>query len=337
MYAKKRLMKPVCAGVIFVLVSVSLAPSIYADNSEWMVSEDFVKYTVEFCGLKNCQPFTVNLSESDAAEVELLFDVFKNKVDNSTSWEETFQLYSDLISDLDGFGLLGDKSKEAIYELIFNIYSSSKTFDKIPNQKNLLVDDTELVEEDEITNYFCLVAGEAETIWILPRSLYLLQELTVNTFGKFWSPIVNFLWSLEIPFLGWPLLTIAGLITVMNFIVFCVLLSGFWYTFNYDLCHGLFDLIPYPRVVGFGAEYPNVYGDPYNKSAVGWIHSIGLNGIQKYNENTSFYGQIDSPFTVGTRLCYTGMFGFRGISLGTVYEMKLIGVTPILKLGPDPP
>jgi len=99
-------------SVILLFIGIAISPSINAS----VVMDDLVEFDVEYCGLS--KNYTVQLTQQEADEVELLFDDIEQKLSKIETREETEVLFKELLVGLDKYGLLGDFSVEQTYCLI---------------------------------------------------------------------------------------------------------------------------------------------------------------------------------------------------------------------------
>ncbi len=142
-------------AVIFLLIGLSVAPSINANISK----EALVEFTTEVCGLNGGKQ-TVKLSHKEAEEVEALFDSIRIRLNETDSREEAEEIFKEAVVELDKYGLLGGLSVNQAQRLLSNNFRYLRLLKHIRNdlgnpQKN----------NSEINNMFCLVAGKTtETI-----------------------------------------------------------------------------------------------------------------------------------------------------------------------------
>ena len=150
--------KMVVCAVIFILVSVSVAPSIYADTTP---EEEYVEFTTEVCGLSGFKPKTIQLTQSQADEVDRIFENLRVQLNSSVSLEETVDIYTDAVDELARIGLLGDISVHVMKRLIQRQYILNKLL------QDKLIFNGESLEEEMKENSFCLVSGGVSNCYSL--------------------------------------------------------------------------------------------------------------------------------------------------------------------------
>lgn len=128
----------------FLLLTVVITPSIEAQNDTFRVSS-------RFYGKYQCNQPDIELTSKqlkDLKQILLEYQNILNKVNTKTEAEDIF---SDIINELDKYGLLGDVSKEEAYDLVIgknnhqflfqelNIYSKLNILSDFPVNKQCLV------------------------------------------------------------------------------------------------------------------------------------------------------------------------------------------------------
>lgn len=117
-------------------------------------NKDLVKFTTEVCGL-NGDRQTVKLTQQEANEVEALFDLIRNKLNNTESREEAEEIFKDAVVELDKYGLLGGLSVKQAQRLVTGGYKTpriSRFIDRISDK----------IPVDNNSNILCIISGEAE-------------------------------------------------------------------------------------------------------------------------------------------------------------------------------
>ena len=147
-------MKKILAlGVIFLFIGVAFAPSINFNVVKASNDNDLIEVTTQACGIKGFGNTTVKLTKQQAGEVEHLFDTIKSRLDNTTSREETINIFNETIVELDKYGLLGDLSVEKAQRLVTGRYQNLQ---KLPD----IFSSTFLVTLDDNENRNCLITGK---------------------------------------------------------------------------------------------------------------------------------------------------------------------------------
>ena len=143
---KKILIGSIIAVAIIVLSSFS---SVVGKVSS---DDDRVEFDVEFCGLG--KKHTVQLTQEEADEVELLFDEIRTKLDNVESRDEAGVVFKEAVVELNQYGLLPKgMSVEQAQKLVVGEYSKDKglsIFEKVSHENS--------IQENQY-NFFCFVSG----------------------------------------------------------------------------------------------------------------------------------------------------------------------------------
>ena len=246
-------------AIIFLLICVSLAPSIHANIQQETLDSELVEFTTEICGLPGKEPQTVQLTPEQAEEVDRLFDEIKIKLDNTASREETVEIYNDAIVELDKLGLLGGLSVEQAQMLIIEPYQHpliQKNIDKQMRRFPHILNDSQ--------NILCLISGKTNMTW-------------------YWGPNhIIYLAGLLFAYIGY------GLLLYLKPILGLLLIALGWVAFLFFLF-----LEEYSPLLVLNRIYLGDNGIP----ATGWIHTIGLFGIKSWNG--SFFGQIPKSYYLG--------------------------------------
>ena len=308
------LRKSLAVAVILLFIGVALAPSINAN----VVKDDFVEFDVEFCGLG--KKHTISLTQQEADEVELLFDEIEQRLSQVETREEAEMIFNDAIVELDKYGFIGELSVEQAQRLVTGEYQNTNIIKLLERRYKYIGKD---VEEDE--NILCLVSGETTyTMSFGPFMTsffaisYIFMKTLIRLMDIFNSGLLN-------DYLG------------LLFIVSYGLLAGISLSY-----YGLMQYYPYNIVIGhsisYGAsDYWN--GDFNSYPSKGWINTIGLKGVKKWNG--TFYGQLSRLLQVSFYGLYCGITGFTGIrtalSFGDNFSTFIMGSALRVKLGPEVP
>jgi len=133
-------MKKILSLVIILLfIGVAVAPSIYASD------EELVELDVELCGLG--KKHTVQLTQQETEEVELLFNDIEQQLSEVETREEAEVIFKDAVVELDKYGLLGGLSVRQAQRLVTREYQKSLQSKYVGKAL------------DENENRFCLIAG----------------------------------------------------------------------------------------------------------------------------------------------------------------------------------
>jgi hypothetical protein len=109
----KKMSKLIAFLIIVLFFGVAIAPSIIADKQE---NNDYVTFTTEFCGLG--KKHSIDLTNFEANEIDLLLARFNHQLKNIRSKEELDILIKNVVDKLDSYDLFGDIEKQEIMKLI---------------------------------------------------------------------------------------------------------------------------------------------------------------------------------------------------------------------------
>jgi len=166
-------------GITLLFLGVGINPAIATVEPE-IIDVEYYDVTTEFIGLN--KEYTTQLSREQLEELDALFDSIKNRINMSSSMEESVEVYKDAVIKLEKLGLLGDVGINETEKLVINYYQNPnlmKILDRVNNQKN-----GNLSEE---RNIFCLIAGKVENIdFFNPLVIYplFLILLLMDYFNK---------------------------------------------------------------------------------------------------------------------------------------------------------
>ena len=113
--------KVLVLGIIVLFLGVLIAPTIYANN---LTKDNLTEVKINLPGLR--KKHTVQLTQQESGEINVLFESIKNRLDNSKSIKETNQIYNDAIVELDRYGLLGDFSIKQVQKLVTGGYQKQR-------------------------------------------------------------------------------------------------------------------------------------------------------------------------------------------------------------------
>jgi len=99
--------------VVLLFIGLAFAPSINANVSK----ESLVEFTTEVCGLNGGKQ-TVRLTQSQADEVEALFDTIGERLDATDIRKEAEEIFKEAVVELDKYGLLGGLSVKQAQKLV---------------------------------------------------------------------------------------------------------------------------------------------------------------------------------------------------------------------------
>ena len=290
-------------GIILLFVGLALSPGITAqvNNIEFEIKDSFVdpdvvEVIVQCSNSQGAEDTTVKLSTQEANELEELLDDIQKRLDAAKTKAETIEVFKDAVVSLNELGLLPDGINiEQAQQLVTgnNLNErASRLLDRLCNRNLVTMDDNE--------NALCLIAGKTDETRILANELILVSGFILSGLGYVIAELVlaglldktpDFLWIL----LDRLVDRINDIITVPG------ILSSLINLCTYACIIGLFSF-PLNLVSGI---YVGHMGLPYPYPAHGWLFTIGLNGIKKWDG--SFYGGLSEG--------YMGAKGFTGIKI----------------------
>ena len=243
--------KTVVIGVIALFIGVGVQPA-FATVEPETIDADYYDVNVELCGLgKN---HSVQLTQQQLDELELIFETLREQLNNTESKEETIQIYNNAIESLNDLGLFGDCSIEEVKQLVnFEIQNL-----RISRLAEILKN----YYQDINCNLFCYIAGETTDSFFFPKSSISLMRflylglLFIYPFFPFLPDELIFLTVISFAF---TMFIYNSIRMMMNFIV------------PISLSHA----------IGFGAYYSEWYKGP--AASNGWVHTFGLFGKKDWN------------------------------------------------------
>jgi hypothetical protein len=290
-------MKKILAlSVILLFIGVAVAPSINFTVVKASQDDDLVEVTTQACGINGFGNTTVKLTREQYQNLEQYLVEFRARLNQTTTREETVQIFKEAVVELNKYGLLPrGMSVERAFRLLMN-QNNQRIFN--------------VLDLDPEANYFCLISGLTTVTFSLgplnvltQRSLYYLlrHQDIAESLENLYDNLYNWLESSNhLILLG--LLVFGNIILSLNF-----LLGGVLTTF---LPFGLFSLLTFGRIIyeidGGEKKYPSS----------GWVSSIGLNGLKKY-EGSTLWGEATNE-SVNIMLFsqnYPGVIGFTGLKL----------------------
>ena len=268
--------KLLAVGVIVLFLGLAIAPSINANISKASIESELVEISTEICGINGVTPNTVSLSKEDAGEVEKLIDDIERRLDNVETRKEAEEILKKAVVGLDTYGLLGGLSVKQSQRLISGKHQNLIKLNLLERASK-----KQFLNFAENENVDCLIAG---------KTAYSTVE---NYRLRFWANIISFILDNEY--------------------------YDFVDLFRYLLIIHILFLQAFPLtlggIIGFGLHRHIPYNIYYHIPAEGWIHTIGLNGIKRWNG--SFWGAlpIESFYNHPSQRWYPGVLRFYGINI----------------------
>ena len=252
--------KSLVIGVIILFIGVGVQPAV-ADISFKSDDSKLKKITIQVCnenGIKDCIKY---VTQKQANELEALFEKFKLELDNAVTIEETTELYENMLDSLDKMDFLTEDSNiEKTKDLILN---NIGFFEEI-NRKN-----NERSADLYIDNLLCLVSGwTSNTIFVGPSAC------VVSCIGI----LMGYILTVLIGFRDHPyidvnfklLIQLFGALTLLLYLELPFLINQPADNREYH----------FGSLIGIGGNKHRGGGYPILQGK-GWIHTVGLNGIQE--------------------------------------------------------
>ena len=315
--------KGLAITVILLFIGVAFAPSINAS----VVNDDLVEFDVEFCGLG--KKHTVQLTQQEGEEIELLFDEIHERLNEVETREEAEEIFKEAVVELNKYGLLGVLSVGRAKKLVTGKFQKQDMINKLES-----VIDNNLGVFNSNSNMMCLISGKTTETRFFPLTPAIIGlGIVLLTFPIFRVLVLllEYLYeNIDNPILKNIILLIAILhdACVMSIVGSIFLLIG----------AGIYSPIKLFSPIAFGERHTIWEGNGYTHSASGWIHTIGLKGIKTWDGE--FYGNIATiPLNGGLAAWYEflGAFGFSGLRITTSGETFILGHSLLVNLGSEPP
>ena len=297
---QKSIIKKSLVCLVFLLfIGIGIQPAFALEINSFNDNESGInnktKYIIEIIREDEIVEQSVFLNELEADELDTIIEKIRIDLDFFNSFEKTIQIYYNAV---DSFSKLGIFPKEISTNEIKELSTGeNRELDKIRFRSKM---------ENGLENRFCLVSGSSSetnsfgpivlgTFFFLIPAIFIASFISsfVNRFNlseRIIGRILNIL--IEI-FIGIP-------------VEFLLYLSVMSVCCRQPLSIGSF--------LTFGSTYIGIYPweDPVHYSSDGWIHTIGLNGIQNYSGE--FYGQLNKIWVLFSTY-YSGVVGFTGINI----------------------
>ena len=259
------------------IIAVALLTLVSFSSVVGKISTDgeLVEFDVEFSGLGKKQ--TIQLTQQEADEVELLFDDIEQRLSEVKTREEAEVIFKDTVVKLDKYGLLGGLSVRQVQKLVTSNMQQSTLF----NQEEYININNE--KDTNNSNLMCLIAGKTSETFITG----ILGRIALN--------------------LAIPLHFISEIIESLPDSILRTVLEGM-----FSRCYD-FVLIYLVFVSLIDTFIPVSIGDViiYDDSQ-GWVLTFGLYGFKNWNGTIN--GNIES-LILSLILESIGVFGFRGIKV----------------------
>jgi hypothetical protein len=285
--------KLVAIIIIFFFIGVAVAPSI--NSSVVKTSDDLVEVTSQACGIQGFGNTTVKLTKQQYQDLEQYLVDFRAKLNQTTSREEAVPIFKDAVVELNKYGLLPKgMNVEKAQNLVLGMYQNPRFLrflDKMQNSSSKNFND--------YANYLCLISGRTSNT--VSRGVIFEGLVLISFLIEYISLLHSYY-----PF---------GMIFTMFYILTAL---------GFGLIISTLNPIQILSTIGLGVYFNTLYWSGVDiNPAVGWIRSIGLNGVK--NWSGGMYGDVftNSYFSLGdvwmvfllTGLFYSGILGFSGIKI----------------------
>lgn len=192
------LKKGLTAGIIILFLGLAIAPSTNANVISCSAESDLIEITTEICGLDSIKPYTIKITKEKAEQLEALFDTIRKQLSTVGTREETIELFTEAVEELDKLGLLPESlSNEDAQRLVCDLPI------KVRNVRHQYIKGLSDVDG----NLLCHIAGNATYAYF---GNVLDAFLNSNLLGNF-IEIFAILFSLTITFIRKVILTILQL------------------------------------------------------------------------------------------------------------------------------
>ena len=314
-------------------IGVAVAPSINQSVVKASNDSDLVEVTTQACGIQGYGNTTVKLTREQYQNLEEYLVEFRAQLNQTSTREEAVPIFKDAVVELDKYGLLPrGMSVERAFRLLT----------KVSDQRLKVLDSLEL---DPDANYFCLVSGKTTNTMsfgllnnLVQRSIHFITDFEIThrdlvyklikLFENVSEKIVNLsIWLqnqnmvifLTLMWILWVPIPISALV-----IFYQVLFAGYATSL---FPFGLFSLLTF----GISSYYD---GGPSS----GWMFSIGLNGVKKYEGNELWGTVREEGIGTAFQYCFPGALGFTGLKISPLFQQTFfLGSALKVKLGTDKP
>jgi hypothetical protein len=260
---EKMLYKILVVGVIVLFIGIGIQPA-FADTSVKPDNSKLEKITIQICKENGIDNHIRYVTQQQIIELEALFDEFKLELDNALTIEETTKIYENMFESLDKMDLLIDDSNiEKTQDMILNKFSF---LEKINRKNNAGTGDL------RYENFLCLVSGwTSNTIFVGPIAC------VVSSIGALMGYILTVLIGFrEHPYIDINfknLIILFGALTLLLYLELPLIINLPADNREYH----------FGSLIGIGGNKHSGGGYPILQGK-GWIHSVGLNGIQKCDD-----------------------------------------------------
>jgi hypothetical protein len=322
--------KILAAGIIILFISVAVAPSINQSVVKASQDDDLVEVTTQACGIQGYGNTTVKLTREQYQNLEQYLVEFRERLNQTSTREEAVPIFKVAVVELNKYGLLPKGM------------SVNRAYRLLTNQNNQRFKLFNTLELDPDANYLCLVSGlTTETMSFGPinnlaqRSLnnllgflYDNESFVIRLINLFENISVWLKDSNHILFLWLIRLLLMPVELFATFVIIWIVFGGYVTSL---LPFGLLSLLT------FGCSTWEGYKSMKYYPSSGWIFSIGINGVKKFESN-ELQGIVREE-TIQTlySIFYPGALGFTGLKLSLYQHTFFLGSAFKVKIGTDRP
>jgi len=307
--------KVLVISVILLFIGIAVAPSINLSVVKASTGDDLVEVTTQACGIKGYGDITVKLTSEQYQDLEQYLVEFRARLNQTSTREEAILLFKDAVVELDKYGLLPRG---------MSVNQAFRLLTKINDQRLKALDSLGF---DPDANYFCLVSGLTTSVMsfgplnnLVQMSIHFIEDfgnthqdlviqlidLSEKLYEKLgnlynWSQNHNLVIFLTLMRILWTAIGLSALA-----IFYQVLFAGY---FTSVFPFGLLS------VLTFGVLS---YYDDFSSS--GWMFSIGLNGVKKYEGNELWGTAREEGIGTAFQYCFPGALGFTGLKIGVLFK-----------------
>ena len=293
------LKKLLALGIIFLFIGVSVAPSINQSVVKASNDNDLVEVTTQACGIQGYGNTTVKLTREQYQNLEEYLVEFRARLNQTSTREEAVPIFKDAVVELDKYGLLPKgMSVNQTYRLMMK-----------PIEQRLPLFDA---------NYFCLVSGITSNTGTYGPFAIFAEHIIHTILSGIMNPSKTsyFPGTLFENFIEWLLNLIyvltGAIVTGVAALFFIMCFTGGFFGIISPV--GLLSLLTFGIVEGWG-------GDIHEVPSSGWVYSIGLTGVKKYEGNELWGTARKKPYySAPIWVSYPGVLGFSGLKVGDPFE-----------------
>ena len=169
--------KILVVGIIFLFISVAVAPNINQSIAKASYDDDLVEVTAQACGIEGYEDATVTLTKEQYQDLEQYLDEFREQLNQTTTREEAVPLFKEAMMELESYQLL---PKGMSVEQAQKLIATERHLPNVPPRlKNSL---------SGFINVFCFFA--AVTNDVVDYNVWVVLGAFLSQFIQYDSPFV---------------------------------------------------------------------------------------------------------------------------------------------------